>query len=160
MTDTDHLRLALDEMRRSYDLHSANADRLDQKAAWLLNSSSIVLGLFAFLNLSLLDEQQSWTYWITITLALIGYGVLVWACSTALSPQVYVFPVPANWDAISQGIIGLPIEESLTKLLSTYVEYIPRNGEFNSRKASRVRIATLLLPAIVILVFLASILPR
>ena len=96
MTDSGQLRLALEEMRRSYDLYSANGDRLDQKAGWLLNSSSIVLGLFAFLNLSLLNQQQSCIYWITITLALLGYGALVWACSSALSPRDYVFPVPAN----------------------------------------------------------------
>ena len=96
MSRLPQLQLALEEMRRSYDQLGDNADRIDQKASWLLGSSNIIVGLFGLLQLTLLREGQPCVYWVGVTLLLIAYIGLIWTCIRAIAPRRFRFPITSD----------------------------------------------------------------
>jgi len=160
MADNTQLQLALEEMRRSYDQFSTSADQLDAKAGTLLSSSSLILGLFALLQLTLAREGQSCLYWVGLSAVISGYVGLVYLCSSVLIPRQYLFPTPADWDILSASILKGTAKAAYSTVISSYVERIPHNRQINDTKARRVRLASWLLSAIVVLIVLLSLVPR
>jgi hypothetical protein len=154
------LELALGELRRSYDRLSDNADRIDQKAAWLLNSSNIIVGLFGLLQLTLLREGQPAVYWIGVVLLILSYVGVIWVCIRVLAPRPYRFPITSNWAAISKDIIEQDTDKAYAAAISSYVEHIPRNRDLNEEKARQLRIAAILLAFIIVLLVCLGVLPR
>jgi len=138
-------QLALEEMRRSYDLLINNADSMDQKASWLLGSSSWIVALFGLLQLTALPQGQSSIYCVGIVLVIACYGGLVWICVSVLRPRSYKYPITADWDTISNGILQSDHEAAYHKAISSYVEQIPNNRRINEGKARGLRIGTILL---------------
>ena len=158
--DSVTTELALEEMRRSYQEYGQAADQLDQKLSTLLANASLILGLFAVLQLSLIRPGQSWLYNLGVALVIIAYLVLLSIVLSAYNPKVYKTPVQAEWDVLSQGFFTKAYQESLLILTSSYVERIKVNRKINADKATQVRIATSLLAVIILLLFVLSILPR
>lgn len=150
--------LALEEMRLAFQEHSNASNVLDQKASVLLNSASLILGLFGILQLTLPKAGQSPLYWIAIMLALALYLGIILISTNALLPRTYQAPIRADWNVLSENILMLEPRDALLKLLSGYVEYIPQNRKLNKQKACRIRIAAWLLAFIIIILVLSSLL--
>ena len=160
MTDFQQEILALEELRRSFDAHGKSSDILDQKAGSLLNSASLVTGLFAALQISLLNQSQSLLYWIGLVVVLLAFLALIILCTSTFWPRNYRLPIRSDWQTISENLLTPPPTEALHRMISSYSEQIPFNRDQNRRKAQRVRGASFLLSLIVALFLLLSLLPR
>lgn len=154
------LELSLKELRRYYDLLCDNADRIDQKASWLLNSSSIIVGLFGMLQLTLLHSGQICIYWVGVVLLLLAYIGLILTCVRILSPRPYKFPITAKWEAISNDILEKETDEAYATAISSYLEHILNNRQINEGKARDLRTAAFILTFIIVLLVILGLLPR
>jgi len=148
--------LALEEMRRSFSEYKKAADVLDQKVNTLLNTASLVIGLFGLLNIRLLENGQPAYYWVGFIVVVLLYLSMIALCTNALQPAEYMNPIKADWDVVHDNILILSPKEAVLKMISGYIEYIPHNKRVNEIKAKKVRISTWLFGIIVVLLFTLS----
>jgi len=158
--DKESLRIALHEMRALLQQRFEAADALDRKADALLGTASLVLTLVSTLQLALLGPGTSWLYWLGLVSAFVLYLALIALVSSTLMPESYTTPIQARWEVLDEYLFQRREEDALLTLISGYVEQITANRQILERRVARIRIAWRLLPAIVVILFLLSLMPR
>jgi len=160
MTITIKEKLALEEMRRSFDLNDNSSDVLDQKASSILGNSSVIIGIFMTLHIALITTPKTTLYWMGILLLLGTYLVLVILCASAFWPTNYRRPIQINWETISTEILSTSAKNVNQRLISSYINCINYNKEKNNQKATRIKIASFLMFAIICILGIISIVPN
>ena len=150
------LRLALEEMRRLYEQRFESADKLDEKAATLLGSASIILSLVSTLQLTLTGTDQPFFYWILLVVALLLYIGLIVLTVWAISPTTYQSPIKADWDVLDKRLFQQDEKQALLTLIKAYKDQVIANKEVNDRKAVKVKLAGVSLAAMVIVLTFLS----
>lgn len=154
--------LALEELRRAYDAIGDSSDILDRKAGELLGAGSLITGLFAALQIRLIEEGQSPLYWMGVALVFLGFLSLIVLCTGAFRARerVYKLPIRPEWNTVVVNVLMKTPKEAVLKMIRSYTEYIPYNQELNTRKDKRVRAASFLLAGIVAVLLVLSVFPR
>jgi hypothetical protein len=158
--DSSLLQLTLEEMRRSFDDYSMSASELNRKGNSLLGSGSLVVSLFGFLQLNLLQEGVSISYAIGLVLLILLYILLIIFSTSAILPKRYMNPISADLDLIGNEILRQSKSYAYKKVIASYVEQIHHNQAINDRKSCQLRAASWLLVAIVSIMPLVALLPR
>jgi len=153
-------KLALDEMRREYDAIDRSADALDSKANHLIANSSLVFGLIATLQLSLLKpDGQPMYYWLGLIVAIGLYVVMILLATGVRSPRPYITPIRADWDEIARTLLQWESTDATNNMTMGYVNQIKHNLELNRTKAVRLQVAVWIFPFTVVLMILLSLVP-
>ncbi|NPA71219.1 MAG: hypothetical protein GXO35_00190 [Gammaproteobacteria bacterium] len=156
--------LALEEMRRTFDQYASASDALDSKAKSLLSSSSLIIGLFSLLQLSLnpLQNEKGYSciYQIGVVAIMVGYIVLVALCTKTLRPREYKNAIATNWNDLNTYFLQKEEDEAYRILIGTYLTSIEANKNTNLEKAKYVNKATWIFVALVVGLFFISFLPH
>ena len=159
MDATPQEKLALDELRRSYDVISRSSDTLDQKAGTLLSSAGLVTGLFTALQIALIGPDQSLLYKVGLLAILLLFLVLIALCTSIFWTKSYKIPLKADWPTIYTNVLSPPPGESTQKMIASYITWTSYNRRLNAAKAFRFRVASVLLFLIVASLVLISVVP-
>ena len=160
MDATPQQKLALEELRRGYDVLAGSSNTLDQKAGSLLGSASLVTGLFGTLQIALIRPDQSPWYWVGIVLVLLAFLALLAICTSTFWAKSYKIPLKADWAVIYSNVLSLSPSESIEKMIASYITWNSYNRKLNAQKAGRLRWASALLFLIVAILMLLSISPH
>jgi hypothetical protein len=153
-------QIVLDELRRAFDQYTNSADRLDEKANGILSVSNVFIGLFALLQLILLEPGQGYVYWVGIIMVLVGYSALIWVCTRVLTPREYKSTIAADWETLSTYLLEEESQTAYDNIISTYIESISQNRRINQEKARYLHIASRLFPSLIMALFMLSLMPR
>lgn len=158
MDENFRLKLALEEARNTYDIHSHTSDILDRKAAGLLSSASLIVGLFSLLELNSMFSSENKIF-IFLFLIILGlYFFLLLNIILAINPRDYRTPIgTAEFDEI---LIEQPPTMALESIKIGYIASAEKYKENNQKKSNRVRAASWLLFAIAALVFILLLSPQ
>lgn len=161
--DNAYLQVALDEMRKTFDLQLGSFDTIKATVRALLGSASLIVGLVSTLQIfSPATFAPMWLPWYQIGLGAAGvfYVILIVFCSMALWPAVPVLPVAAEWDELVTTYKGLSENERLAKQLSAILNAMDLNRPKVQHYAFCSRAASFLLPVIVTILLLLALIPR
>src|SRR4051812_14111271 len=113
-------RLSLEELRRYYDAVDKAADTLTGSANQLVANCSIVVGLMATLELSLIDvKKQPTIYWFGFAIAIVLYVLFVFLANGARVPQIYKTPLKADWNEVAGSILRWDNATAIKNILWT-----------------------------------------
>lgn len=143
-------RLVLAELRSALAAQFNNADGLDGKLKQLLSSASLIFSIVTTLQITTGIKQIGWPYLIELGFVFVLYATLIAVIVRALLPMTYHAPIPTTWDEIAQHYFGQDEETALSQLISTYLDALDKNDTPLTRKASAIKIASVLLVLIVI----------
>ena len=152
--------VALDELRRTFDQYAHSADVMDDKARGLLSASSFIVALFSLLQLSFVRSGQSCIYQAGVVLIIVGYLILVALCVEVFYPREYKNAISTEWNALSSHFLEKEESEAYATLLSTYLNSIEENRKTNLKKARYLYWSARVFPALVVGLFLLSLLPH
>lgn len=152
--------MVLEELRRTFDQYAHSADILDDKAQGLLSASSIVMGLFSLLQLSLVGPGQSLIYQTGVVLIIIGYLIIIALCINVLHPRKYKNAISTDWNTLSSYLLDKENSQAYETLISTYLASIEENKKMNLEKARRLNLAVKILPMLIVGMFILSLFPH
>lgn len=159
-TSPEVRRLALEELRRAYDIQNSANDLIDQKAAGVLGNASMILGLFGLLQLTLLRDGQPALYQAGLLVILGLYATLIVLVAATLYPNTFKTPIKADWDVVWQSVLGQADNDADLSMISGYIDTVQALRAINARKSVYARAAHIMLPAIVVGILLLGVLPR
>ena len=113
MKNSGKEELALNEVRLLYQKYDADANQIDNKAANLLSSSSLILTLFGVLQIPLLNLSQPLGYKILVAITLIAFFGVIVSTILTLKPQGYKTPFKEDWTGVENAILKKEDEKYL-----------------------------------------------
>jgi len=159
----DGYRVAIAEARWSLQLHYTNIDTTKATARALLSASSLIVALIGALqvfNVAIQPQYQLiYNSLIFITMGL--YLILIGCCVYAISPFQIVTPIKIDEPTLYKTYVheGEEVERLASQLVS-YINAVELNKPLVTQRDKLVQIASLILPAIVVLLLLLSLIPR
>jgi len=158
LTINDNTKMAIEELRRLYEIHSKSADSLDSKAGTILGSASLIVSLFTILKLDLTQPSQNWYYIIAVILIFLTYIFLIIKTIFAIRPQEY--STPLDHTEMEEILQNQTIENASQSLIIGYRNAIASILNVIKKRSDHLLHASYSLAVIVILLIITSFIPR
>jgi hypothetical protein len=151
-------RLVLAELRDVLTRKHEAADALDDKLKNLLESATLVITIVTTLQIATGASQAGWIYWLILIVTLGVYVALIITTLRGLRPMDYHSPIPSTWEEIAKRFFALDEDAALDLVIANYLKYNKENNAPLDLKARKVRVASYLLAAIVVLLMVMGLL--
>lgn len=151
-------QIALEEMRKMFELVGNNTNTLDEKAYNLLSNSSIIFALFGAIQLSIPEGNIPPLVIIGLVTLLILFLLLLIFLFKATRPRNYKTPFAADWKDINSALDTYDsIEDTLDHVTSRYRNKIVANEKLNASKVKSYNSAYYLYIAMIFIMVIISI---
>jgi hypothetical protein len=156
-SDLEKASLALDEVRSFYQKNDADADHMDEKAASLLSSSSLILTLFGVMQIVLIKPTQTIVYQIMLGFIFLLFLALVGLVLYVQVPRKRKTVFVENWEGVEKAILNKKSEkEAIEQLIANYLDRINKNQAINEEKAKWLHIASIIFAGLMAMIVLLS----
>jgi hypothetical protein len=155
-------KVCLDEAKKAFERQSLSMDRLKDMSKTLFQSASIIVAIIAALKIwgSNATGFTSLAFVALLILSLLSYVSLIYLFVRTLSPTGWNGPIKNDWDVL-YGAFGDKEEIDVIRMqISSYLNAFQLNDEILLRFANYVRVESWLLGSTVLLLIIASLLPR
>ena len=155
-------KIAIEEMQLALKNNLESFDAVRNMARTLFGAASLIVGLLGTLQIISADVVPAYRgiYNFLITLTMIVYIGLIVCCLRVLSPNNIDLPIEVDWNVLWNHYISETDDQIYKTRLISYINAIQKNWPVITRLRNITRIATLLLPIIIVLILLISLLPR
>ncbi len=162
MSEIDGLKVCVDEMNRNLKFQYEGIDSLKATARSILSAASLVTGLMGILQLVRPTIQADFVglYNFGIAAAVLLYiGLIVSAVSSITAITMFA-PVAADWTVVQTTFADKSGADLLNMQISALQQAIRANEPIIKHQRDLVLTACVLLPAIVVVLFAMSLIPR
>lgn len=160
LTENDFgYEIAIQEMRYLIEDQSKSLELAKSTAQNVLSAASLIIALVGILPVLNASQQYNHTqcHWGLILLAAVLYTLLIIVCVYILGLQNFHGPIAADWPELYNSFVKHTDKTMILKTrLSAYLNALELNKPVVNRKTRLANLAAALLPAIVILLFLAA----
>jgi len=162
MTSNLDLRVSLEEMHTYLQHQHGSIEAYKATARSLLSAASLIVALTAALQLFSVKIEPSsiGLYNLFIVSAIVLYVALIACCVGTLFPVTLWGPIEPTWKVLRDAFVGKDDREILKMRLSGLLNAISHNSTALRRPGKLVKIASWLLPFVVVLLFGLSLIPR
>lgn len=130
--------LVLEELQKAYDKKFGVGDVLDGKLQSMLNYLSVVVAIVPTIAGSTLIDKVGLGFWIIMGLVLILYWVSFRRTLKGLGLSDYPQPISNDWDELEKKCFSSSSEQTLTIIISSYLDALDYAGKQNIKKATAI----------------------
>jgi hypothetical protein len=128
---TKNIIVVLEELRRLYDLKQDAITSLDNKAMSLFQGTSVILALFAVLQIALIDKDiQIPGYWITLIIIFALYISLTVLLLYSHIPIKFIAVIKSDWRELRVKYVNKLNKDTIKLLIANYID---RNRELDKK---------------------------
>ncbi len=162
MSELDGLKVCVDEMNRNLKFQYEGIDSLKATARSILSAASLVTGLMGILQLVRPAIQADFVglYNFGIVAAVLMYIGLIVASVRSITAITMFAPVAADWMVVQTTFANKSGADLLNMQISALQQAIRANEPIIKHQRDLVLTACVLLPAIVVVLFAMSLIPR
>lgn len=162
MSNPDGLKVCVDEMNRNLKLQYEGVDVLKATARSILSAASLVSGLMGVLQLArpVVKADFLELYNLGIVVAVVLYVALIIVCVISITGITMFAPVAADWRTLKTTFAVKTGDDLLDLQISALLNAITTNEPIIKRQRNLVIAACVLLPAIIVVLFALSLVPR